>query len=69
MKNQKESLLRHKTLVLNAIENNNDNVVLEKYLWLTKYHNRLVSETEPYFSDTRIKPKEIESRLKKNKFT
>jgi len=61
MKSQRHYLLRHKTIVVEAIKNNyNDDDVLEKYRWLAKYHNKLVSETEPYFFDTKIKLKEIE---------
>jgi len=63
MKNQRCYLLGHKTAVLRALKANDDDVVLSKYLWLAKYHNNLVSEIDPYFSDTRIKPKEIASCL------
>ena len=65
MKNQKYYLLGHKSSVLKAIKTfkYEKAKVLDKYLWLTKYHNNLVSEVEPYFSEAKIKQKEIEKCL------
>jgi len=63
MKNQKYYLLGHKSAILKSIKAFKDEKVLDKYLWLTKYHNNLVSELGPYFAEAKIKQKEIEKCL------
>ena len=63
MKNQKHYLLGHKNAILKSIKEFKDDNVLSKYLWLTRYHNTLVREIDPYFSETKIKQKEIEKCL------
>lgn len=64
MENQRYYLLGHKKAILKAIKSVNNDKVLEKYLWLVKYHNRFLKDIEPYFSDTKIKQKEVEKCLK-----
>lgn len=62
-KNQKYYLLGHKEAILKALRTHKDQYVLEKYLWLVKYHNNFFDQIEPYFRDVKIRKSEINSCL------
>lgn len=62
-KNQKYYLLGHKRAILNALRTHEDQYVMEKYLWLVKYHNNFFNQIEPYFSEAKIRKSEIENCL------
>jgi hypothetical protein len=59
-KNQKHYLLGHKNAILRAIKTFKDQKVLNKYLWLVKFHNNFFKQIEPYFRDVKIRDSEIE---------
>lgn len=62
-KNQKYYLLGHKKAILRAIKTFKDQNVLNKYLWLVKFHNNFFKHIEPYFRDAKIRNREIENCL------
>lgn len=63
MKNKKYYLLGHKEAILKAIRTHKGQKVLDKYLWLVKYHNNFFKQIEPYFREAKIRNSEIENCL------
>lgn len=63
MKNQKYYLLGHKKAILKALTESKSQKIIDKYLWLAKYHNNFFKQIEPYFAEAKIKNSEIRQCL------